>query len=202
MSSSRCPTARAVAPSYTGGDWPQAKSSRRSPRTSTKFIPQTRATSLRNARFLATGSRSVTDKSGKIIFKLKPGNPAPLPMSNSLPLQPHPTAQIETFPKMPGNATFPVTNARQVNLLVPSQEQFEISDQLADLIATKAQSERFEQLADSGLVQHLQPILKAFAGTAQGDAAQLFHMEHFYFNKSLVRRAGIEPARPVRDKGF
>ena len=103
---------------------------------------------------------------------------------------------------MPGNASLPVTNARQINLLVPSQEQFEISDQLADLIGTKAESERFEQLADSGLVQHLQPILKGLQGLRKGVAAQWFHMEHVSFNKKLVRRAGIEPARPVRDKGF
>jgi hypothetical protein len=69
---------------------------------------------------------------------------------------------------MPGNATFPVTNARQVNLLVPSQEQFEISDQLGDLIGAKVEPERFEQPADSGLVQHLQPILKGLQGLRKG----------------------------------
>ena len=79
---------------------------------------------------------------------------------------------------MPGNTTFPVTDARQVNLLVPAQEQFEISDQLADLISTKVESERFEQVADSGLVQHLQPILKLLQGLRKGVAARLFHVEH------------------------
>ena len=81
---------------------------------------------------------------------------------------------------MPGNATLPVTNACQVNLLVPSQEQFEISDQLADLISSKVESERFEQLADSGLVQHLQSILKGLQALRKGVAARLFHMEHVF----------------------
>jgi hypothetical protein len=61
---------------------------------------------------------------------------------------------------MPAHATGRVTKAGQVNLLIPAQEQFEISDQLADLIATKAQSERLEQLADGGFVHHRQPILE------------------------------------------
>src|SRR5208283_934816 len=85
----------------------------------------------------------------------------------------HPTTQIETFPKMPGHASFPVTNARQVYLLVPSQEQFEINDHLADLFRTKVESERFKQLADSGLGWHLQQILEVLQGLRKG----MFHME-------------------------
>jgi hypothetical protein len=69
---------------------------------------------------------------------------------------------------VPGNATFPVSNPRQVNLFVPTQKQFEISDQLADLIRTKVDPERFEQLADSGLIQHLQAILKRSRALRKG----------------------------------
>ena len=36
------------------------------------------------------------------------------------------------------------------------------------MIGTKVESERFEQLADSGLVQHLQPILKVLQGLRKG----------------------------------
>jgi len=43
---------------------------------------------------------------------------------------------------------------------------------LADLIATKAQFKRLEQVADSGLVQHLERILKVLQGLCKGGARQ------------------------------
>jgi hypothetical protein len=39
---------------------------------------------------------------------------------------------------------------------------------LADLISAKLEPERFEQMADSDLIQHLQPILKSLRGLRKG----------------------------------
>jgi hypothetical protein len=58
---------------------------------------------------------------------------------------------------VPSDAFLRVTNGGQVNLPVPPQEQLEISEQLADLTRIKVESERFEQEADRGFVQHGQP---------------------------------------------
>jgi hypothetical protein len=70
---------------------------------------------------------------------------------------------------MPAHATFLVTNARQVDLLIPAQEQLEISDHLANLLAAQAESERLEQAANSGFLQHHRPILEGLPQGRKGD---------------------------------